>query len=192
MKRIDMRNVKEAGDNTRLTAGGYVCQYTKVEDREDKEYLYMEFDIVEGEFKGYFKDLSDRFGFWGGKCYRSYKEAAKPMFKRMCSAVSKSNGNFVFDGDQINRDERTLVGKYVGIVFQEEEYIGNDGSVKTRLNVYAERPVDDIRSGNFKVPSLKKLEDDNGRETPAGSGATADPDGFMNIPDDASEEMPFN
>ena len=114
------------------------------------------------------------------------------MFKRMCSAVSKSNGNFVFDGDQINRDERTLVGKYVGIVFQEEEYIGNDGSVKTRLNVYAERPVDDIRSGNFKVPGLKKLEDDNGRETRAGSGATADPDGFMNIPDDASEEMPFN
>ena len=98
MKRIDMSNVKEAGDNTRLTAGGYVCQYTKVEDREDKEYLYMEFDIVEGEFKGYFKDLSDRFGFWGGKCYRSYKETAKPMFKRMCSAVSKSNGNFVFDG----------------------------------------------------------------------------------------------
>ena len=97
MKRIDMSNVKEAGDNTRLTAGGYICKYTKVEDREDKEYLYMEFDIVEGEFKGYFKDLSDRFGFWGGKCYRSYKEAAKPMFKRMCSAVSKSNGNVIFN-----------------------------------------------------------------------------------------------
>ena len=57
MRQVNLENVQEAGDYTRLLAGGYVCKYTKVEDVAEKEYLYMEFDIADGEFKEYFKDL---------------------------------------------------------------------------------------------------------------------------------------
>lgn len=156
MKSIDMTNVKEAGEFPKLTTGGYVCRYTSVEDKADKEYLYMEFDIAEGEFKDYYKQMNENLKFWGGKVIRSYKEAARPMFKRMCTAVTKSNPGFIFDGNT-HADERTLVGKMVGLVLAEEEYPGNDGNVKTRLYVSAEKSVDDIRSGNFKVPTLKKL-----------------------------------
>lgn len=189
MKSVDLTNVQESGDGLRLPAGGYICKYTNVEDRPDKEYLYMEYDIVEGEFKDYYKDLSARADFWGGRVYRSYKPAALPMFKRMCTAVSKSNGNFVFDGGAINNNEKTLIGKYVGLVFGEEEYIGNDGNKKTRLYVFAEKSVQDIRDGNYKVPKLKLLKED----TPANTSAPASGlEGFMNIPDDAGDEFPFN
>lgn len=180
----NIAEVQEAGDGgQRLPAGGYVCKYTDVKDDPKKEYLYMEFDIAEGEFEDYFADLEERAGFWAGKCYRSYKEKALPMFKRMCSAVTKSNKRFIFDGNE-HADEKTLIGKYVGMLLGEEEYIGNDGSTKTRLYVVREMPIDDIKAGKFKVPELKKLSDN--------AGTSKQPDDFMNIPQGTDEETPFN
>lgn len=179
MKPINgIENVKEAGDFVSLPAGGYICRYTSVSDVTDKQYLYMEFDIAEGEYKDYFKDLQERADFWGGKCYRSYKEKALPMFKRMCSAVSKSNTGFVFDGGQVNSDESTLIGKYVGLVLGEEEYEKNNGDVGTRLYVVKECAVEDIVSGNFKVPGKKTI------------GRTSD-GSFVNVPKGIPEEIPF-
>lgn len=181
----NIASVQEAtGESKRLPAGGYICKYTNVEDNPKKEYLYMEFEIAEGEYKGYFEELEDRAGFWAGKCYRSYKDAALPMFKRMCSAVTKSNKGFIFDGNE-HCDESTLVGKKIGMVLGEEEYIGNDGSTKTKLYVAREMDVADIKAGKYKVPALKKLKEEN--ESPQKPD-----DGFMNIPKDADEETPFN
>ena len=143
----------------------------------------MEFDIAKGDYEGYYQSLFDAYGFWGGKCYRSYKERALPMFKRMCSAVNKSNNGFVFDGET-NADEKTLEGKLVGLVLCEEEYIGNDGNLKTRLYVDRECSVDDIVNGNFKVKPLKKLPEE---DKPA-SSADAD---FMKIPETDRSDLPF-
>lgn len=182
MRQVNLENVQEAGNFDRLPAGGYVCKYVNVEDISNKEYLYMEYDIAYGDYKDYYKKLSETADFWGGRVYRSYKEAALPMFKRMCSAVSKSNPGFVFDGGKSNSNEKTLIGKYVGLVLGEEEYIGNDGNKKTRLYVYSECDINDIKAGKFKVPALKKLKEDN-----ASSGT-----GFMDIPNNAAEEIPFN
>lgn len=182
MKKVDMTNVKETSDRTRLPAGGYVCKYTKVEDVPSKEYLYMEFDIARGDFAGYYHSLFESMGFWGGRCYRSYKEKALPMFKRMCSAVSKSNNGFVFDGDT-NTDESSLVGKLVGLVLCEEEYIGNDGSNRTRLYVDRECSVEDIINGKFKVKPMKTLD---------GKSASANTDdSFVSIPDTEEPTLPF-
>ena len=179
----NIASVQEAGDSKRLPAGGYICKYTNVEDNPNKNYLYMEFDIAEGDFKGYFADLDERAGFWAGKCYRSYKENALPMFKRMCSAVTKSNKGFIFDGNQ-HCDESTLVGKKVGMILGKEEYIGNDGSTKTRLYVAREVDIADIKAGKFKIPELKKLNNTNTENE--------QDDDFMNVPKDADEENPFN
>lgn len=178
----NIAEVNEAGENQRLAPGGYVCKYTLVEDVADKEYLRMEFDIAEGPFANYYKSLNESFGFWGGRCIRSYKEKALPMFKRMCSAVTKSNPGFIFDGNQF-ADEKTLVGKYVGLILGEEEYEGNDGSVKTRLYVSREVEVLKIREGKFSVPELKKL------ETATAPATTPD---FMKINNGVDEETPFN
>ena len=181
----NIASVQEAtGESKRLPAGGYICEYTNVEDNSEKSYLYMEFDIAEGDFKGYFADLDERAGFWAGKCYRSYKENALPMFKRMCSAVTKSNKGYIFDGNE-HCDESTLVGKKIGMLLGEEEYIGNDGSVKTRIYVVREMSIDEVKEGKFKVPALKKLEN-------ATSNVSKPDDGFMNIPEGTDEETPFN
>lgn len=183
MKQVNLENVQEAGSFEKLPVGGYICKYVNVEDIEKKEYLYMEFDIAEGEFKDYYKKLQENLKFWGGRVYRSYKENALPMFKRMCSAVSKSNAGFVFDGGKQNSNEKTLVGKLVGIVLGEEEYMGNDGTKKTRLYVYSECSVDDIKHGKYKVPELKKLNN---------SSTNTQPSDFENIDSSVDEECPFN
>lgn len=187
MKRVDTTNVKEAGDFSRPEAGAYICIITKVEDVADREYLKVTYDIAEGEYKGYYSEMRENHSdwLWAGAYVKSYKPAALPMFKRFCSAVSKSNGNYVFDGGQVNADEKTLTGKLVGLLFQEEEYYGNDGNLNTRLIVNREFPVDQI--DKQKVPKKKEVAD-----KPATAETTAAINGFVEVDDSAPEELPFN
>lgn len=180
MKRVDMTNVQEAGEFDRLPAGAYVCVITGVEDFPAKEYLKITYDIAAGKYEGYYEKLRKDHPDWAwvGAYVKSYKTKALPMFKRFCSAISKSNGNFVFDGGTVNADERTIIGKKIGLVLQEEEYYGNDGEKKTRLIVNRECPVDKVSAQ--KIPDVKKLP-----QEPESA------DAFMNIPDGIDEEMPF-
>ena len=161
MKTIDLTNVQEAGDYSRPTAGAYICTITAVEDNADKEYLKISYDIAEGEYKGYYTKMRADHPEWenAGTYYCSYKPTALGMFKRFCSAVSKSNGKYVFDG-ATNTDEQSLIGKKVGLIFQDEEYYGNDGSRKTRLIINKEFPISDIATQ--KVPAAKTLKEDEG------------------------------
>lgn len=176
MKKIDMTNVQEAGEFKRPGAGAYICGITKVEDVSDKEYLKVTYDISEGEFKGYYKEMRENNPewAWAGAYVKSYKTAALPMFKRFCTAVSRSNGNFVFDGNTVNADEQTLVGKKIGLLFGEEEYYGNDGELKTRLYVVREFSIDKLNEQ--KVPELKKIKEDK----PKDSSANAE---WMKVPE---------
>lgn len=160
MKKLDMTNVQEAGEFKRVPAGAYVCVINNVEDFPDKEYLKVTYDIAAGEFAGYYADTRANHPdwTWTGAYVKSYKPKALPMFKRFCSAISKSNGGFVFDGGAVNADEKTLIGKKLGLVFQEEEYYGNDGNKRTRLIVNKEFAIDKL--ADQKVPPCKKLNDE--------------------------------
>lgn len=183
MKSLDLANVEEAGNGSRLKAGGYICKITSVQDNEAAENLYIEFDIAEGENKGYYKKLEESFGFWGGKFWQSYKEKSLPFFKRLCSAVSKSNAGFIFDG-KTNADEQTMVGKLIGIVLQEEEYVKNNGDTDTRLVVAFPCSVESIRKGDYKVPAKKLLP----ASEASTSGIKEDANGFIQVPDN---ELPY-
>lgn len=181
MKKIDMTNVQEAGEFSRPGAGPYICKITAVQDIAAKEYLKVSYDIAQGEHAGYYTELRKAHPDWewSGAYVKSYKTAALPMFKRFCSAISKSNGAFVFDGGAVNADETTLIGKQIGLLFQEEEYYGNDGNKRMRLIVSREFPVDQL--AKQKTPAPKLLQE----ETKPG---TAD---FAKIPDGTNEEVPF-
>ena len=185
MKSIDMTNVKEAGDFSRPAPGAYICGIVKAEDFADKDYLKITYDIIEGEFKGYYKEMraNNPEWEWAGAYVKSYKEKALPMFKRFCTAVSRSNGKFVFDGGNTNCDEKTLKGKKIGLLLGEEEYVGNDGSTKTRLYVVREFSIDKL--ADQKVPELKKLKGEDG--TKAASGK----EDWMAV-EDNGEEVPFD
>lgn len=137
----------------RLVPGGYVCKITKVEDKKEKSYLYIEFDICEGEFKGHGASCLERNGFTPLKFYRSYTEKAAGMFKGFIECVNDSNPAApAWDGD-----ENKLVGKFVGVILGEEEYKKMDGSIGTRLSVVRTVTPAKIRSGNFRVPEKKTL-----------------------------------
>lgn len=157
------KNVKASEDFERLPAGGYICTIIHATDSPDKQYLKIEYDIAEGDHKDHWADTKERFGWWGGDFYRSYKDSAVGMFKAFTNAVEGSNPGFTWAWK-----EKDLEGKMIGVVLGEEEYTGNDGSVKTRLKVRSVKSVQDIREGKFKVPTLKKLtpaSDDDPRET---------------------------
>lgn len=183
MQAIDLTNVQESGDYKRPDAGAYICKITGVEDVSDKQYMFVWYDIAEGEFAGYYTDMRTNNPEWtgAGRYVKSYKPKALPMLKRFCSAVSKSNGSYVFDAGKVNSDEKSLIGKKIGLIFREEEYYGNDGEKKTRLIVHGEFPVADIAK-QF-VPSVKKLAED------AQAGNTND--GVVPTTDDDAERIPF-
>lgn len=185
MEPINLQDVQEAGTGAnRLPAGGYVVIIEKVENFSEKKYLRVTYDIAEGDFSGYYGQLRKDHPDWNesgwlGAYVKSYKPAALPMLKRFCSAVSHSNGNYVFDLNN-NSDEQSLVGKFIGIVFREEEYYGNDGSLKTRLSVAYECSADKIRNGDFKIPDVKRMKQESVSD-----------DGFMKIPEGSESAVPF-
>ena len=186
MKRLNgIADVEEAGGFKRPEAGGYVCRITYVEDRPEQEYLYIEYDFAEGEFKDYFRDLNDKKGFWIGNFVKSYKKKAWPFFKGFCTAVTESNKGFTFDADEY-ADERTLKNKLIGLVLGEKDYIKGDGSIGSCLYVDKTLSVDRIRKGDFKVPEYKHLDDgDQGGSSAPAAGT------FTDNPTGQEDELPF-
>jgi hypothetical protein len=161
MKPIENYEAVQAssGEFARPTAGGYICMITNVEDvpydvATDKgNYLKIEYDIATGDFKGYYSDAFQKFGgSWWAKFVRSYKESAVGMFKHFTNCVEASNGGYKWDWN-----EQGLRGKLIGLVFGEEEYVGNDGAIKTRLVVTHIKTVEEIKNGDFKIPEIKRL-----------------------------------
>lgn len=147
------------GEFNKLPAGGYICRITLADDvpMDDKtgkgDYIKIEFDIAHGEYKNYFEKQYERFSsFWGGSFIRSYKEKALGMFKHFTNCIEECNAGYMWAWD-----EKTLQGKYVGLVIGYEEYVNGSGETKERLYVKDVKTVEQIKQGDFKVPELKKL-----------------------------------
>lgn len=160
MRKINnWENIKENNGFEKLPVGGYIVKILNVQDVAEKEYLKVSFDIAEGDKKGFFKKQYDedtrQDKKWpnAGSFVRSYKSTAESMFKGFANAVENSNKNYTFDFN-----EKSLVGKQVGIVVGLEEYVNQKGAVCERTYVSAVRSVDTIKKGDFKIPETKKLD----------------------------------
>lgn len=171
---INMKNIESANAGTypKPKAGGYVCIITDVTNNPPKKRLDIMFDFYEGEFKDYYKDLSERAKFWGGKFSKSYSEKALPFLKQFIETVVASNSDTygLVIGDYEDIDETKLVGKLFGAAIGEKEYMGNDGIKKVKLDTYNAQfyTVDDINAGNYQVPEFKKYEDSSVTDMSAG------------------------
>ena len=201
-KNFDMNEYNEAqastgGDYQRMPAGGYVARIqavrTEGEDSygrnvnypEDKMYVKLIYDIDEGDFAGKYSDeyWSGEDKDYGHQIFLSWKNMG--AFKGNILAIEESNPGFdamaAFTADQW----ALFVGKLVGIVLGEEEYIGNDGSVKTRFGFPRLKSVQDIRDGKFRVPPLKKLDggtDDTSTTAAAEQPSEASADPYSDVP----------
>lgn len=134
MRPINLNNIEEknlGGDFKRLEPGAYPCVIMEVEDVEDREYLRVAFDIVAGEFKDYFSDPFYADKPWSHSMAFTYKEKNLGYFKRNLHIISDCNPGFDAEAAIVAGKEQLLVGKAVGVVFREEEYVDDKtGEVK--------------------------------------------------------------
>lgn len=171
-----------SGEFERPGNGGYVLEIVAVTDvpynaqTGKGDYLRIDYDIAQGDFKGYYTKQNERFG--GGKWFanviKSYKEKALGMFKHFTNCVEESNPGFKW-----NWREQDLVGCRFGATLQEEEYEKNDGSIGTRLIVKDIKTVKQIMDCDFKVPVTKKLE------------RTVAPVSDFAVLDNSTDDLPF-
>lgn len=178
----------------RLPAGGYVLKIEDIKYEEGQggksDVIIFRFDIVEGDFTGFFRknfeENTQEDKKWKGT-YRLYvpkddgsEQDAWTMkrFKTVMNAFEDSNNDYHW-----NWDEMTLKGKMVGALFNDKEYCFK-GRTGFFTNCYSFIPADRIRKGDFKVPAPTYL-----KNRPA-----AAPDGsadFMSIPSGVEEAIPF-
>lgn len=172
-----------SGEFARPTANGYICKIIDVEDvpmnaKTGKgDYLRIEYDIDDGDFKGYYKEQFDKWGGnWNASFIRSYKEKALGMLKHFTNCIENSNAGYDWDWN-----EKGLIGKVVGLVLGEEEYINSNGEIRTKLVVSQIKTVEEIKNGDFKVPAPKKITEEN---------IASNPNGFSVISND-DDDLPF-
>ena len=158
---VNFENVNEAGTNensSRPPAAAYMCKIVNVEHYESKQGIVIELDIDDvSEYSGHYSALYEKYRFWALSSFRSYKPRALPYFKKFIKDVERSNPGYSWNGDEMQ-----LVGKQIGAVIGYREYIGNDGTKKTKEYIDAFVSVDELIKGEYSVPELKKLEPEKG------------------------------
>ena len=170
------------GEFNKPTAGGYCIEILSVKDvpmdaqTGKGDYLKIDYDICHGDFAGYYTKQNERFGGdWFANFIRSYKETAAGMFKHFINCVEESNTWYKWAWD-----EKSLVHKFVGVVFGEEEYQKRDGTVGVKLVVKDIKTTKQILDGDFRVPTAKKISQTENVATP----------NFVEV--DNLDDLPFN
>lgn len=144
--------IEESTPGDKLPAGGYVVTIVDANDVPDKEYLWIVYDVKEGERAGHYSDDFGKKNPWAHRFTRSYKESAAGMFKAFLARLEESNRGFFIAEWQKRSDERDLVGLELGIVLQTRKYTNEKGEDKEALEVRGVYASQDIRNGDFKMP----------------------------------------
>ncbi len=150
------QGAKKSESFNRLVPGGYVVTIMNVEEYRDN-CLKVSYDIAEGQFKNYYSKQYEQWGgTWRGTSYQAVESRSGDVlasFSNFIYCIEASNRGYTW-----NWDERTLKGLKVGIVLREEEWINNEGEVKTTLKLDEWKTIADISNGNFKVKDTKKAD----------------------------------
>ena len=177
------------GGYTPINLGGHklvIMQVEEITASNGNQYLKVSFDTAKDDVQpnyysnAYKNDTRDNKK-WSGvtTIFPTDREGkTSKSFKTFCTAVEHSNAGFkMVWGEQFCN---ALKGKAVGGVFGEEEYIGNDGEVKTARKLFWFRGTDKVMDA--EVPAKRTV------DTPQQAGY----DGFMNIPDGVEDDgLPF-
>lgn len=159
--------VEESAMGGKLPAGGYVVRIANVEDVAAKEYLWIVYDIAEGDHAGHYSDDFGKQNEWAHRFTRSYKDSAEGMFKAFLTRLEESNrGKFDAKAWQEKSDEREFVGLELGVVLQTRYYTNDKGEDKEALEVRGVYASQDVRNGDFKMPEPR----DDREKVPAAGG----------------------
>ena len=171
-----------------LPVGAYVA---KILDAKDLNYdwgnvLQISFDIIEGEYKDFFKnDYNAQTGEdkkWRG-VYRlnvpkddgsDKDEWTKNTFNGAIWTIEQSNKNYHW-----NWDEAGLKGKLVGINYREFDWQMDDGRSGTSTECGRLESIDDVRAGKCKDLKKRELKNKNKSATASNSFADIGDDGDL-------------
>lgn len=151
-----------SGGINRPPAGGYVAAIISVDYNPVKESCAMVFDIVEdpsnnGQFVGYYSSEYGAAHPATHRFYLNYSERALGITKSALKAFTLSNAGFdataASDADQF----QLFVGKRIGINLREEEWLGDDGDIRTSLKVCQYVDAAEVRAGKVKPWKVKAL-----------------------------------
>lgn len=173
-----------------LPAGGYVAKImdATVISYDWGDVLKVDFDIAEGEYKGFFandyRNNTNDDKKWRGT-YRinipnesnQYFDSQRKSFNNLIACLEETNNGFHWVWD-----ETALKGKGIGVLFRNKEWEYN-GSTGWTTECCAVTTAKDIREGNFKLPKDKPLK---AKET---ASATSFSNAFTAVDDDA--DLPF-
>ena len=185
----DYETTKEYTDFQKLPAGAYEIKIIRAEDRDNA--LCLLFDIVGGEFDGYYqrKFNEDKkgnnstppkykgvFRLWypnGG----AYDENAKRRMKTALKTIKEDN-HLSIDFSK-EWDGAALKDCRAGLIFrdQEWEYEGKTGITAQPFTLIS---LEKLRSGEFTIPTPKYLNN---------TTAAAPSPGFAQIP--LTDDLPF-
>ena len=198
----DAKKAAQFTGGEKLPKGAYVCEIKNVQFQEgqngNSDIINVLFDVVEGEYKDFFKQQYENNTSedkkWKGRtsifCPKddgSEKDGwTKNAFAKWTDSFEKSNPGYVFDWD-----ENKWKGKKIGLVFREE---GNVIEGKEVVYTAVAFPVDAqlVRDGKAPEAKFKARNGYTGTQQQTNTNATTSTDGFMDIPADIDEEVPFN
>ena len=173
-----------------LPAGGYVAKImdATVISYDWGDVLKVDFDIAEGEHKGFFatdyRNNTNDDKKWRGT-YRinipnesnQYFDSQRKSFNNLIACLEETNNGFHWAWD-----ETALKGKGIGVLFRNKEWEYN-GSTGWTTECCAVTTAKDIREGNFKMPKDKPL-----KAKAANTGVNSETT-FAPVDDDA--DLPF-
>lgn len=187
----------QATASAKLPVGAYVCkvQDVRLEEFDWGSRLIIAYDVIEGEFKDFFKKQFEENNSedkkWKGKTAiyvpkddgSEKDKITKKSFASWMDAFEKSNSGYSWDWD-----EKKLKNKVIGIVYGETGTVIEGKEVKfteARFGVDAQL----VRDG--KAPSAKfKAKNGFGGNGSDGSSSGSS-DEFMNVPAGQKEDIPF-
>lgn len=184
------------GEFVQLPAGLYVCEVLGVKQEEinGHERVAMQFDIAEGEYKGFYQKQfksakqADQNAKYKGIHRQNMDDQGLPFFKGLMTSIERSNPGFSFPWGQ-QGNEKTLVGKKFGAVMGREEFLTSDKEKRMATKIFQIRSVDGLKDA--KVPEDKLLTEGPAQNNDALSSGRPDPNGFVPVPDGLDEELPF-
>ena len=174
-----------------LPAGGHGCEIKAARTVNenwgsgDEEKLIIEFEIREGtQYDGFYaRQFEKKLKYnpnanWGGvhkQAVLDKEGKPNPFFKGLINAVEESNPGYNFE--RANFDERTLIGKKVGLVFRDAPFESDDGNVYHTMKVawacpYEEwqaQPVPkpfEVRKRKAPAFDVSKMVEDNDSQLP--------------------------
>ena len=181
--------VQAGGDFTPIELGGHKLVIKKLEEvtaSNGNKYLKVSFDTASDDkqpnyYTEAWKNDTREQKKWGGVAtvFPTDQEGkTSKTFKQFCTSIEKSNNSKIQWGAGF---ESSIVGKVIGGIFGEEEYLNNANEVKVARKLFWWRSTEGIIDA--KIPEKRELRQ---------NGDTPDiAEGFIQIPDGIDEELPF-